>query len=78
LLAVTEYASQKVVEKQGNTYLNEKWADFFKDGTIRIELSFIFILLVYWLNPVEEADRLFLVQFLETLKYFTEIAPVVL
>jgi hypothetical protein len=32
LLAVTEYASQKVIEKQGNTYLNEKWADFFKDG----------------------------------------------
>ena len=47
MLAVTEYASQKVVEKQGNTYLNEKWADFFKDGKIRIELSFIFILLVY-------------------------------
>jgi hypothetical protein len=29
-------------------------------------------------NTVEDADRLFLVQFLESLKYFTDIAPVVL
>ncbi|EAR90896.2 hypothetical protein TTHERM_00145010 (macronuclear) [Tetrahymena thermophila SB210] len=58
LLAVTEYSNSKLSEFKGQTFLNEKWADFFPQ--------------------VDEADRLFFVQFLDSQKLFIEVSEVVL
>ncbi|KAL4459908.1 hypothetical protein ABPG74_003434 [Tetrahymena malaccensis] len=58
LLAITEYSNSKLSEFKGQTFLNEKWADFFPQ--------------------VDEADRLFFVQFLDCQKLFLELSEVVL